>query len=221
MQRYNIFAPGEYYHILGRGNYKQKTFLNNSEYERFLFLLLAFQIPRDFPNLRRELKSFHKFVQHPMLNKLDLSKILGRKTIEDRQVELVNFSLVPNHYHLTLLEIKEGGISKYMQRVLNSFTKYHNTKYEKIGHLFQGPFKAVHVKSDAQLVYLSAYIHNHTKELKEWRGMEDKYPWSSYQDYTIENRWGELLKPDRVLGQFKDKKAYRRYIEKESGGKEI
>ena len=90
-----------------------------------------------------------------------------------------------------------------MQRVLNGYAKYYNTKYEASGHLFQGPYRAVHVRTNEQLLYLSTYIHRNPRELQSWKTKEVGYPWSSYRDYAGENRWGKLLVPNIVIEQFK------------------
>jgi putative transposase len=134
------------------------------------------------------------------------------KIEKNRYVELVNISLMPNHFHLLVKEIEEGGISRYMQRVLNSYTKYFNTKYGKSGHLFQGPYKIVHIETNEQLLYLSAYIHRNPRSLEKWKNKESKYPWSSFQDCLGENRWGNLLKHDIVTGQFSIPSDYREYV---------
>lgn len=122
--------------------------------------------------------------------------------LKNRYVELVEFCLMPNHYHLIVREVKEGGIATYMQRVADGYTKYFNTKHQQSGYVFQGPYGAVHVKDDRQLTYLSAYIHRNPRELREWKDKEFEYPWSSLQDYTKANRWGGLIVPDIIAGQF-------------------
>jgi len=151
MQRNNIFAEGEYYHVLGRGNYKQKIFLNNDDHIRFIFLILFLQLPKIYSDIGDQVYGYKKHGQ--------FRTKYTKKDLKDRYVELVSFCLMPNHYHLIVKESKEGGISRYMQRILNSFTKYHNIKHEKIGHLFQGPFKAVRMEDNEQLLHLSAYVH--------------------------------------------------------------
>ena len=142
------------------------------------------------------------------------------KIIKQRYVEILNFSLMPNHFHLTLCEIKEGGIAQYMQRVLCAYTKYFNTKYKKSGHLFQGPYKAVHVSDNKQLLYLSTYIHKNPREILNWKGKEDTYPWSSYQDYVNKNRWGKLLSRDLILEQYSKNNDYHEFV-KSSTAKEL
>ena len=120
---------------------------------------------------------------------------------------------MPNHFHLLVKQTKEGGISKYMQRVQNAYTKYFNTKNKTAGHLFQGPFRAVWVEDNDQLLYLSAYIHKNPVELTGPQGKEHGYQWSSLTDYLNKNRWPtSLLKPEIILEQFNNKQEYQDWI---------
>ena len=132
-----------------------------------------------------------------------------------RIAELNSFTIMPNHFHL-LTQEKTGdgnGVSRYLQRIQTGYAKYFNVKYKKRGHLFQGSFRAIPVGTDEQLLYLSAYIHRNPRELKEWKDKEINYPWSSYQDFVKNNRWGELLKPDIILNQFSNTNSYLKFIE--------
>ena len=209
MNRENI-SVGEYYHIFNRGVGKKIIFKDDRDRIRFLFLILYFQAENNFPQISRIVSSY---VKHRVFD-------INKDIINERFVELTSFALMPNHFHLIVKETKEGGMGKYMQRVLNSYSQYFNTRYSISGHLFQGPYKAVHVEDDKQLLYLSAYIHLNPKELNEWYKKEDIFPWSSYQDYVKENRWGEILKTEIILDQFKDKREYKDFVET-SGAKEI
>ncbi|CAN5134158.1 hypothetical protein BH11PAT3_BH11PAT3_2770 [soil metagenome] len=199
-----IISEGEYYHVCSRGVGKQSIFHNQGDYWRFLFLILYFQSSVTFDQLGRVLK---EFVQHRMLDKMDTNEI-----IEKRQVEVVCFCIMPNHFHILLKELKAGGISKYMQRILNSYGKYYNTKYDKSGHVFQGKFRSVHIETNEQLLYLTAYIHKNPNGLSQNTGKEAVYFWSSFQDYIQENRWEKLLNPGIVLEQFKTKKEYGNFV---------
>ena len=195
-------APGEYYHICNRAVNKQTIFHDTGDYFRFLFLILYFQSPMVFQQLGRLVKDFV------------LSRALDIKgeVVKKRKIELVAFCIMPNHFHLIVKELEEAGIATHMQRVLTAYSKYYNTKYEKSGHVFQGPYRAIHISDDPQLKYLSAYIHRNPRELVGWLNKVDKYQWSSYQDYIGENRWGDLLVPDIVLGQFKNKERYHEFV---------
>lgn len=215
MTRLVIITQNEFYHLYNRGNNKQIIFRDEKDYARFLFLLLYFQSPHILNNVGRLLGNANKTVQYRVLNKLfnqNIEEKMQQKITEDRYVELISFALMPNHFHVLIYEKKKGGISKYMQRVLLAYTKYFNTKYDQSGHLFQGPYKAVHQRSEKQLIYTSAYIHRNPYELKEWRRKEHKYPWSSYQDYVSKNRWGDLLKTKIILGDHGTGARYKKYV---------
>lgn len=207
-------TPGEYYHVFNRGNNKQIIFQNQSDWARLLFLIIYLQSPYNFNNLSRQTSYF---VKHSVFN---ISDKIIEEIPKKRYVELVSFALMPNHFHLILHEIDEGGISKYMQRILNAYTKFFNTKYGINGHLFQGPYKIVRVTNNEQLLYLSTYIHRNPKEIFEWKNKEDNYTWSSYQDYVKENRWGKLLKNEIIMNQFKNKIGYHNFV-KESPAKNL
>ena len=213
MNRENI-SLNEYYHIFNRGVGKKIIFKDDRDRIRFLFLILYFQAENNFPQISRII-SF--YVKHRVF---DIDYDIKNTIIEERFVELTAFVLMSNHFHLIVKETKERGMGKYMQRVLNSYTKYFNTRYDVSGHLFEGPYKAVHVEDNEQLLHLSAYIHLNPKELSEWHKREDDFPWSSYQDYVKENRWGEILKTEIILDQFKDRREYKEFVQT-SGVKEI
>ena len=207
------FLEGEYYHALNKGNDGQVVFRDQRDWARFLFLILYLQSPATVLNIGRQVDYFIKN------GRFNMPKDIENKVIENRYVELVAFILMPNHFHLIIKELKSGGISDYMKRVLGGYTKYFNTKYKKSGHLFQGPFKAVYVKDDPQLLYLSAYIHKNIKEISGWGGKEELFPFSSFQDYVEKNRWGGLLKTKIILDQFPNKEKYKQFV-KESSAKE-
>ncbi|OHB18176.1 MAG: hypothetical protein A2544_02500 [Candidatus Zambryskibacteria bacterium RIFOXYD2_FULL_43_10] len=169
-----LHAPGEYLHVFNRGMQKQPIFETDQDRLRFLFLLLTFQGEAVIKNISREIR------QNVQSSTLHIKDELKSEILEKRMVELVVFCLAPNHFHTIIRELVDNGISKYMQRVLTAYTKYFNTRHEKSGHLFQGPYKSVHISEDRQLMHTSAYIHKHPCEISGWRGKEHLYPWSSY-----------------------------------------
>lgn len=130
-----------------------------------------------------------------------------------RTVELVAFCIMPNHFHLIVKEIEEAGIANYMQRILTAYSKYYNTKYDKSGHVFQGPYRAVHIQDDRQMLHLSAYIHRNPREISKWFNKENKYPWSSYQDFVNQNRWGDLILPNMIIEQFNSRRKYHHFVQ--------
>lgn len=208
------FAPGNYYHVYNRGSNKQQIFFNDKDYLRFLFLITHMQANFPLTHTSRLLKDAKS------IDEVELEENYKDILKDSKNVELVCYSLMPNHFHLLLYEAEESGISRYMQRVLNAYTKFFNKKYDKTGHLFQGPFGAVPVRTDEQILYLSAYIHaNPIAVVKDIKRLE-KYQWSSYVDYVNDNRWPHLLNPSIVIEQFADGDDYKKFVEK-SGAKGV
>lgn len=186
--------------MYNRGAYKKSIFIENRDYIRFLFEVLHFQSPVQFPQIGRMVSTYDARDGFELKN-ADFENVL-----HGRFVEVISFCIMPNHYHLILRELAEGGIARYMQRVGDAYTKYLHAKYKQSGHVFQGRYRTVHIQDNEQLTHLSAYIHRNPRELKAWKGREADYPWSSYQDYVKENRWGGLLAQEIILDQFEGTK---------------
>lgn len=90
-----------------------------------------------------------------------LRRSLGSKgkegNFDDPLVRIIAYHIRPNHFHLLLEQLVDGGISELMQR-FGGYTKYFNGLYERSGALFEGKYKVAHVRSDEQLIYLLAYV---------------------------------------------------------------
>ena len=200
------FEPGEHYHIYNRGVNKRRIFNNDTDRWRFIFSLLYFQSPIKFNNVAEEIMPH--FLRHRVLK----DEKMAKKIAEQRLVRLQAFILMPNHFHLLVQEVQTGGISTYLQRLQNSYTKYFNTKHESSGHLFQGPFQAVHIENNEQLLYVSAYIHRNCCELLGWENRPNEYDWSSYQDYVKNNRWDNLLATEIIKEQFGSPQEYHTWV---------
>ncbi|MFH1727520.1 MAG: transposase [Pseudomonadota bacterium] len=187
---------------------KLQSFLMKEIIAVFFFFILVYQAPLSFYNISRQ-SSY--FLKHSRFN---MPEEIVRQIIAKRITELNSFTIMPNHFHLLTQEKTDdgNGISRYLQRIQTGYAKYFNAKYKKRGHLFQGSFRAIRVETNEQLLYLSAYIHRNPRELKQWENKEINYPWSSYQDFAKNNRWGKLLKPDIILDQFSGINEYYKFI---------
>lgn len=201
-----ILGPDELVHIFNRGVNKQLIFLDQTDYARMLFHLLLFQSPLPVHNVSRSVSYFKKDFSLGHISDI-------KDRVSSRTVELISFVLMPNHFHIVVKELEEGGTSSYLQRIEIAYTKYFNIKYVRSGYLLQGPFQSVNINTNSQLLHLSAYVHYNPRELKKWKGKEDLYAWSSYQDFVSENRWGELLSRVVILDQFKDLVEYKNFVE--------
>jgi putative transposase len=178
MARNYVFAPGEYYHLYARGVEKVHVYREEADYKRFLegvYLCNSKQAVdiRAVKNQRNPVKG------------LTFDEMFGVERVETL-VDIGAYCLMPNHFHLLVHEKMEGGISKFMQKLMTSYTMYVNKKYDRTGSIFGSSFKARHVTDDTHLKYLFAYIHLNPKEIVG-NNLEG-YMHSSYQDYVGSQR---------------------------------
>jgi len=190
------FKNGEYYHVYNRGVDKREIFGNTNDYFRFLKSLKEFnQIE---PVVSLYIKDRVTDVAVRPLQKLQKNKL----------VEIIAYCLNPNHYHLILKQIKEGGISEFMKRLNGGYTGYFNFKNKRSGSLFQGKFKAIHIDTNEYLLYLSAYVNaNHKIHFKNSR----KWIFSSMTEY-LSNRKKFLCNPSIIINQFESLKDYANFV---------
>ncbi len=135
----------EIYHIYNRGVDKRQIFLNKNDYLRFYQTLNVFNVVT------------------PIVN-FDSALVLHKKSIQsEKLVEILAYALLPNHYHLVLKQLVDGGISEFIKRIAGGYTSYFNLEQKRSGVLFQGKFKRVHIDTDEQLNYLLVYVNeNHS-----------------------------------------------------------
>jgi putative transposase len=196
------FIQGEFYHIYAHGIGDLEIFRNERDYQRFLTLLFSANGTKTIPRLDRSIDL--NLVWDIANDKIDLGKKI---------VDIVCFCLMPTHFHLLLGERGNANISKYLHRILVSHSKYFNLKYERRGHLFENKFNSKHIDNNEYLLVLSSYIHKNSKDVPFWKNKEEKYPWSSYQDFISENRWQRLLEKNIIEDQFKNPQEYKNFVE--------
>lgn len=126
-------------------------------------------------------------------------------------VDIVAYCLMPTHYHL-LVDLKTDYLSKQIMQPFGlSYTKAINKQQERVGPLFQGPFRAVWVDRDEYLLHLSRYIHLNpvTAGLVD---QPEEWAFSSYRDY-IGLRQGSLPATEAILSQLPSRQAYQTFVE--------
>ena len=179
-RRQPALVTGEIYHVFNRGVEKRKIFLGDWDYKHFLESSTHYQI--------FDKKLSRKYPLNP------------KNTSHQKLVEILSYSLMPNHFHLLLKQTIDNGISTFMGRVQNSFTKYFNIKNDRVGHLFQGAFKAVRIENDEQLVHVSRYIHLNPL-VSKMTGNIKNYRWSSYPIYIGKGN-NEVISTKDILDLF-------------------
>lgn len=175
------FAVGEWYHCYTRSIDRRVVFETERDYERFL---QALYMCNGMRTIRRGA------IYNPSHSHL-LSLSRGTPL-----VSIGAYCLMPNHFHLLLQEITDGGISTFMQKVGTSFSMYFNVSRQRVGNVFIKPFRSKHIDDDMYLQHVMQYIHFNPAELfeREWKlgyvrnmlSLEQKlktYQYSSLPDY--------------------------------------
>ncbi len=128
-------------------------------------------------------------------------------------MEILVFTLMPNHYHLMLRQISEDGIVKFMQKLGTGYTMYFNKKYDRVGSLSQGRFKAVHLTREEHLIHLPHYIHTNP-----YRGSTsiydlENYRWSSFPDYIGKKNFPAVTERCFLLDILGGEEKFRMYTQ--------
>jgi putative transposase len=89
------------------------------------------------------------------------------------------YCLMPNHYHL-LIETREPTLSKGMRQLNGIYTQKFNRRHSRIGHVFNGRFKAILVDKDNYLLELARYLVLNPVRANLVRSVGD-WSWSSYK----------------------------------------
>lgn len=183
------YVEGGFYHVYNRGVERRRIFLDDQDYRVFLGLQKYYlSKPQE-----------QETQAHP------LSEVAGFEPVRARplqslyqKVELHTYCLMPNHFHLLLKQIEKNGMESLLRRTLTTYAMYFNRRYDRVGHLFQGPYKAAIVENDNYLLHLSRYIHSDPTLTKKHL---NQYPYSSYQNFLGEKN-SEWLDTEFILSFF-------------------
>ena len=184
------FIADSSYHCYNRGVNKMPIFIDEQDHGVFLNRLMRIlSDPEDIRDEHRErgrIKSFYK------------------------RVELRSYCLMPNHFHLLLYQHDDTAISEFMRTLGTSYTMYFNNRYERVGHLFQGRYKARLITSDDDAIHISRYIH--LNPLHHPDGYE-VFPYSSMQYIIFPERKPSWVAVEKVLDDHNgSRKAYRTFV---------
>lgn len=131
--------------------------------------------------------SFNKFLRAKDKTALTKSDSDG----SDNLVNIIAYCLMPTHLHLILKQTQENGISRFMNKILNSYSHYLNIKTKRRGPLWESRFKSILVEDENQLLHLTRYIHLNPVTAYLAKTPQD-WDFSSYADYlglsTINNK---------------------------------
>lgn len=187
-----LYLENGYYHIYNRGVEKRTVFLDDRDYVQFLHFLKYYLDPDE---------------------KIDKTTGLIHPMNLANEIVLLSYCLMPNHYHLLIKQITRESMSKFMKRLITNYSMHFNHRYDRVGPLFQGVYKAVNIDSDEQLLHVSRYIHRNPTTLNRVDPSRNvnpivAYPYSSYP-YFRGQRHAKWIHPDEILHYFGDSNVKR------------
>ncbi|MBI2004940.1 transposase [Patescibacteria group bacterium] len=205
------FAPNEWYHCYTRSIDKRPVFTTLQDYNRFLE---ALYLSNDVKPIERS------SLYNP--SHADFFELERYRPV----VAIGAFSIMPNHFHILIKELVEGGVTKFMRKVGTSFAMYFNVKYEHVGNVFIKPFRSKHIRDDRYLKRVIQYIHLNAAELfePEWKqgsirniqSLEKRlraYRYSSFFDYCGEKRPENSILDPKTKTLFDDLPPFQNILE--------
>lgn len=188
--RKNPLVTGEVYHVFSKSIAGFVIFNQDDDFLRIKHLLKYYQI-------KNELK-FSAFIElRGVINEGfdNFFSIISKD--KEKLVQVIAYCFMPTHVHLIVKQLVKNGISIYLSNVLNSYTRYFNTKHKRKGPLWESEFKNVLVDDNEQLLHLTRYIHLNPVTASIVNTPED-WPYSSYKEYIFKQ--GDYEK----ISQFED-----------------
>lgn len=188
-------VTGEIYHIFNRGVNKSNIFFLEEDYRRFLQAAIHYKTKTSKFSYEKD---------------LGLNDPVSLSATGEVGVQILAYSLMPNHFHLLVKQLIDGGITSYIRHLANSYSHYVSVRHKRSGPLFEGRFKNVLVESQEQLIHVSRYIHLNPLVANIVSDLEN-YPWSSYLFY-VKRKVDGLCEPAMVIGHFKSGKDYESFV---------
>lgn len=177
-RRAEPLIAGVYYHVYNRGNNRSRVFFESANYGFFL----------------SRLRRYH-------LGEGSQTSEVFKTSEVYRPASFIAYCLMPNHYHF-LVQPHDDAFSHRMQLLTISYTKAINERYQRVGALFQGAFRAKRIDRPEYLLHLSRYIHLNPVRAGLVKRPED-WAYSSYPDY-VGLRDGTLPRMTIVLEQLQE-----------------
>lgn len=198
--RVEPFSVGSIIHITKRGTRGMNIVPDSDDQHRFVKSLFLLNDTYMGANWHRETAGLPLF-ERPM-----------HWPEREPLVHILAWTLLSNHFHLLLQEIREGGTAKFMQRFGGSMSLCFNLKYKEKGSLFQSAYHARVVSETAHMNYLVFYIlvknvlemytgglvaaYNDFNNAWEWAS---RYRFSSFKDHVSGVQSPLINDPDGLL----------------------
>lgn len=210
-RRQLIFSTNNIYHIYNRTIDGRIIYKNDKEYIHALKCFDYYKYQN--PNLK-----FSNFLKLTIKSQADRLKIL--KVTKKSLVSVIAYCLMPDHFHFLVRMEVEYGIPKFAADFQNSYTKYFNTKYDRVGPIFLPRFKAVKIETENQLLHVSRYIHLNPYSAGIVSSFEQlmNYPWSSLKEYISPGEIkAQTCNRQVIMHHFKKNSTYKNFVFNQAG----
>jgi len=126
------------------------------------------------------------------------------------------YCLMNNHYHL-IIETPDGNLSAGMRQLNGVYTQTFNKRHKRVGHLFQGRYKAILIQKDSHLLEVCRYVVLNPVRARAVDRPE-LWQWSSYQGTGGKEKPHPCLTTEWILGQFGTtrritEEAYQKFVQ--------
>ena len=123
------------------------------------------------------------------------------------------YCLMNNHYHL-VIETPDGNLSRGMRQLNGVYTQLFNRKHNKVGHIFQGRYKAILIQKESHLLEVCRCVVLNPVRAKIVQRSGD-WKWSSYRATVGIEKPHPCLTVDWILGQFNRRRRHAEEIYRE------
>lgn len=176
-----IDTADSYYHVYSRGINKQAIFADDEDKSYLLHLISR--------HLSKKPKLSKSGYLYPNFN---------------RELELLTYCIMDNHFHFLLYQKEAGILKSFMQSILSAYTAYYNKKHDRRGPLFESRYKSSIINKDEYLLHVSRYIHLNPRSWMNYR-------FSSFKNIR-EGTESEWLNSEKVLVNHSSRNEYAKFV---------
>ncbi len=199
--RHIPICTGQWYHIYDRGVDRAPIFRSEADYQHLYDAL-------DYYRFRSVPVRFSYYLELSIKRR---EQIQTELRITDPLITVGAFAYMKTHFHLLVKQCMDDGIHIWLHKALDSYTRYMNTKYYRVGPLCQSMFQLQPIDSDEQLIHTSRYIHLNpvAAGIMSIESLE-QYPWTSYPIYLGSK--SQCIDPSEILPLVGDPEQYRSFV---------
>jgi len=175
------YAPDSYYHVYARGINKQKIYMDAVDYRYFTDLFARYLSRK--PSISKDGVAYPSYA---------------------KEIKLISYCLMPNHYHMMIHQDSIDDLQKFMRSLNTSYSRYFNLRHKRSGPLFESSYKAVRIDQSSYYDHITRYIHLNPRHWENYFNSSLKY----YRDGN-EPEW---LTTKPILELFASREKYMQFV---------